>query len=412
MLKRYCRFVLSRRHIGHAIILVGLGILPHPIFSQATAGGKSQTIKVKVISNLIVMPGYVNKSAKMDVVLDTGASVSILSPERAAELKLNSMTSTHAAGLGKGQDETMHLFSGVSLAWGIEKNLYLGGQMIAALPIDYISRQTGYGVNGIFGSPLFQHFQVRVDYEESEVRFTSGDAHSNGGTAIPIKLNGGTPFVQALIETARGEKIPALFLVDSGTAGDLILNKKFLDAHPSIAMGHPWVSVPAFTAVGGAIDMKFLRITGLELGPFHLTRPVAAVPSDPLGVLSSPGLAGFVGAGILSHFTVDWNYPGLTMTLTPNRRYGAPFEVDASGMRLVAERPSWETIRVEAVMPDSPAAVAGIQAGDTLQKVGGEAPPPLYELERLLARPGRSIIVTVLRSGKQKTMTVHLRRLV
>jgi hypothetical protein len=68
------------------------------------------------------------------------------------------------------------------------------------------------------------------------------------------------------------------------------------------------VNVPPVTAAGGVIDMEALRITGLDLGPFHLTGPVAAVPSSTVGALANPDVAGFIGAGILSRFTVDWDY--------------------------------------------------------------------------------------------------------
>ena len=65
-----------------------------------------------------------------------------------------------------------------------------------------------------------------------------------------------------------------------------------------------------------------------------------------------------------------------------------------------------------AVTPGTAASGAGVQPGDILQKVNGKVPPPLYELDKLLALPGASITITILRSGKQKTMTIHLRRLV
>jgi hypothetical protein len=66
--------------------------------SQGAAGGTGETVKVKVISNLILMPGYVNDSARLDVVLDTGASENILMPD----LKLNSTATGQVAGIGRG----------------------------------------------------------------------------------------------------------------------------------------------------------------------------------------------------------------------------------------------------------------------------------------------------------------------
>jgi hypothetical protein len=412
MLDQNIRFFSGRWQFVYGILVVVALVVPLPAFSQAAVAGRRQTIKVKVIDHEIVMPGYVNNSPKMNVVLDTGSSVSILMPERAAKLKLRSLTTASAGGLGKGQNETVHLISGVTLAWGIAERLSLRGQTIATLPIGYISQETGYPVSAIFGSSLFQSFRVQVNYEDSEVTFSSGDLPARSGTAVPIKLYDGVPYAEAAFETASGNKVPALFLIDSGTAGDLILNKNFLDAHPSIAKGHALVPIPATTAVGGAILMRALRITGLDLGPFHLAGPVAAVPDKALGALASHGIAGFIGAGILSRFTVDWNYRGHTMSLTPNRLYGAPFKADTSGLRLVAEGPSWRKIRVEAVAAASPAAVAGIRTGDIVEKINGAVPPPLYELTKLLSHAGTLVTVTVIRSGKQKTTTIHLRQLV
>jgi S1-C subfamily serine protease len=119
--------------------------------------------------------------------------------------------------------------------------------------------------------------------------------------------------------------------------------------------------------------------------------------------LADNDIAGFIGAGILSRFTVDSDYAHKTMTLTPNDHYGEPFEVDASGMRLVAEGPDWKTIQVAAISPGGPAAEAGLKAGDILNSVDGKVPPPLFELKKLLTHPGPSISFTILRSGKQST---------
>jgi hypothetical protein len=71
------------------------------------------------------------------------------------------------------------------------------------LPITYISQSDDYPVDGIFGSSLFAHFDIRVDYERSRVMFGRGSAPSTSVTPIPIKLYRLTPFVQAKIETAE-----------------------------------------------------------------------------------------------------------------------------------------------------------------------------------------------------------------
>jgi hypothetical protein len=119
---------LSYTRVGRIICFSMLFLAPYRISSQSATGRTGEIVKVQVISNLIVMPGYVNDSAKLDVVLDTGASDNILMPDRASELKLNSTATSQVAGIGRGQDETMHLFSGVRLAWGYDKRLRLDDQ--------------------------------------------------------------------------------------------------------------------------------------------------------------------------------------------------------------------------------------------------------------------------------------------
>lgn len=405
------KFVLASSVAGLAFLTTFL-VCPQAGLAQTSDAATKTTFAVEVISNVIIMPGYVDDSPKLDVALDTGSSVNVLTPERAAELKLKSSASSTAQGIGKGEDQTVHHSEGVQLAWGPDKKLELGDQRVATLPIAYISQQTGHPIDAIFGSSLFQHFQIRVDYEKSEITFAGGGALPATGTSIPLTINSGVPFVTATLETASGEKVPALFIVDSGTTGAMLLSRKFLEAHPAIAAGHPYADVPSVKAVGGTIDVQLLRITGLDLGPFHLTAPIAVVPRDVTGVLAMPDLAGFIGAGILSRFTVDWDYEHKTMSLTPNHRYAEPFDGDASGLRLVAESPDWKTIKVAAVTPGSPAAEAGLETGDVLQTIDGKAPPPLYEVTKLLTHPGSVVEMTVLHSGKQKAVTVHLRRLV
>jgi len=49
--------------------------------SQAAGGSSKVTFKVRVIANLIVMPGNVNNSRPLNIVLDSGASDNILVPE-------------------------------------------------------------------------------------------------------------------------------------------------------------------------------------------------------------------------------------------------------------------------------------------------------------------------------------------
>ena len=157
----------------------------------------------------------------------------------------------------------------------------LSHQQSAILPIHYIAEQVGTPVDAIFGSNIFLHYTITVDYERQQLTFASpvsGAALS--GTAIPVQLVSNTPFVEASIEGEDGKKVTGLFLVDSGTTGAMILNKKFLEAHPGLISTNHFVETPTVTAVGGRIVSKRVRVPHLGVGPFLFSSVVASRPRD------------------------------------------------------------------------------------------------------------------------------------
>ncbi|HRW52356.1 MAG TPA: M20/M25/M40 family metallo-hydrolase, partial [Phycisphaerae bacterium] len=65
-------------------------------------------------------------------------------------------------------------------------------------------------------------------------------------------------------------------------------------------------------------------------------------------------------------------------------------------------------VRVESTVPDSPAARAGVQAGDTLIRVNGEAIANLRAFSDFLKtlQPGQEVAATLLRDGREVTLKV------
>ncbi|MHB8754432.1 MAG: pepsin/retropepsin-like aspartic protease family protein [Candidatus Acidiferrales bacterium] len=181
----------------------------------------------------------------------------------------------------------------------------IAGQRIGILPIGYVAEEVGHPTEAIFGSNVFENFRVTVDYQHERATFASpSSALDDVGEPIPIKILGGTPFVTAMLVDRNGSRISGLFLLDSGSTNSLTLNELFLSAHPEITNGRKFVDTASPNAVGGRIDMRLVRIAGLDFGPFHFNQPVAAIPENSTGVLAHPEIAGFIGAGILASCAV------------------------------------------------------------------------------------------------------------
>ncbi|HFC53123.1 MAG TPA: PDZ domain-containing protein, partial [Gammaproteobacteria bacterium] len=67
-------------------------------------------------------------------------------------------------------------------------------------------------------------------------------------------------------------------------------------------------------------------------------------------------------------------------------------------------------VRLEGVVPGSPAAAAGLREGDLILRIDGEEIPDLKGLSDLLKilEPGDRIEITYLRDGEQKRVEVEL----
>jgi S1-C subfamily serine protease len=106
-------------------------------------------------------------------------------------------------------------------------------------------------------------------------------------------------------------------------------------------------------------------------------------------------------------FTVAFDFEGRAMYLQPNRNFGQRQAFDASG---AAFRPGADGYRVDVVLPESPAARAGLREGDRLLDVDGRAPQTFtpVQLRDYLSRPGEMCILRVVRNGETLRLTLRL----
>jgi hypothetical protein len=149
------------------------------------------------------------------------------------------------------------------------------------------------------------------------------------------------------------------------------------------------------------------RIRTLTLGSFVLKEPVAIFPSNAAGVLANVQIAGILGTGVLKRFHVIFDWPHQRMLLAPGPDVHLRSPGNCSGLSLRVSPPDFHRLLVNGVIAGSPAAQAGILAGDVIEVVtrgtGKLRPDAVLQLPAVikeLTEPDLSFVVLIERNGK------------
>jgi len=158
---------------------------------------------------------------------------------------------------------------------------------------------------------------------------------------------------------------------------------------------------------GGEINLLASRIQNLKVGTVQLERPIVALFQTQSGGGNGPD--GLLAARFFKKFTVTFDYAGQQMYLEPNANYTEPQRYDASGLGF--QKLENGAYFVDVVVPNSPAAQAGIREGDVLVSIDNRDANYLdaEQIRAALAESGRKCVLGISRDGKRLTMSLRLK---
>jgi hypothetical protein len=353
----------------------------------------------------IFLQGQVEGSKPVWLTIDTGASGSLLDADFARSLGLE-LAGEGAVTGPAGPVQTSFVRGARVKLPGVELTL----ESASAMPLEFLSRGCGRRIVAILGYEFFERFVVEIDHAARTLRLRDPDGftYSGKGESIPITLHAQQPYIRAQVEIGQGKRLEGEFVVDLGSGATLMLASDFDARHGILAAAESPLRESAGGA-GGAFELSVARVAALRVGTFTLQSPVVLFPK---GEITAPGKAGNIGAGLLRRFRVILDYARERILLEPTDRIAEPDEHDMSGLRFAGDGPDFTTLRVKRVSAGSPAAEAGVQREDILERVNGRAVSELglSGVRDLLKRHGAELELVVRRGTTERNVKLVLRR--
>ena len=123
------------------------------------------TIRYRKIGNSIVIPASINGRGPFDFVLDTGASVTLVSPQTVRDLNIATGPAAQVTGVGG---------KPVEAATAVLEELAVGGARVASLPtlVRAIEPLNAANVVGLLGQDYLDHFIMNLDSASKTLTLT------------------------------------------------------------------------------------------------------------------------------------------------------------------------------------------------------------------------------------------------
>jgi hypothetical protein len=324
------RFILSISLVI-SCCAVSLGETPDVRF----ASGKSAlNLPLRIYNNHVYLQVSVNNAKPLWFLLDTGVGSIIINLRNARALGLKLDPAGQTTGVGEGladvffAENVSFTLPGVTIAH--EKFAVLSLENVEEcsnkIDVDLQGKitwraQAAKGdeqqpIDGVLGDEFFRLFVVEIDYAAKSINlYDPKSYHYQGkGERIPLEVTQNHIYMRAPITASGRSSINGLFMIDTGSAGALVLTSPFVEQHELLPP--PSQTTPfSICGIGGDSQTQIGTLTEIRLGKLKIENPMTMFSQATNGVLSSPDFSGHVGNAILRRFKVVFDYSRRVMIL-------------------------------------------------------------------------------------------------
>ena len=395
----------ARGVIGRAVLALACALLlgacsvvpfrrepPRP--GRTTLSSPLVELPAQAIGNYLVIEAKWDRFGPYHFVVDTGSSVTLVSPTLARRYPGRGARGPTPRVRVTAADGHVAELPGTSL-----RRLELGDAKFDEVPavvydLAALSAHLGVRIDGVLGFPLFREVRLTLDYPGRRVRLQPSTTSAlTPGIVIGFDDARNIPLIHVKI----GDR-SVTALIDSGS--DALFSLNPVGVEPRFVVP-PRTGVTVGT-IAGDRTQQIARIgETLAIGDYLFPQPIVDL-SDELSA---------IGGGILKHFAVTFDQEHNRVTFYRDSR--DPIVTAArrsAGMSFNKTPAYW---RVVGVIPGSPAAAAGIQPGDLVTRINGEAVAnwTISRYEQLVAE-SREITFSFLEGTQESSKPVGVFELV
>jgi hypothetical protein len=154
---------------------------------------------------------------------------------------------------------------------------------------------------------------------------------------------------------------------------------------------------------GGKRQLKLTVIRKVKFGPYIFRNVPVNIFNDVDSVIPYPGICGVLGNDLMRRFNMVINYPARQMHFKPNSHFNDLFNYAYTGMFLYQYG---KDIIIDEVLSDSPAAKAGVLAGDKLIGIDGNFSGNINQYEKILQQVQTTVKLLVMRNDKAQIIAL------
>ncbi len=356
------------------------------------------------IDDLGVVSTTIDGQGPFHFVFDTGAGITVLSDDFAKRAGITGQASSTvvsgANGSAQMQTVTLH-----DVRVG-NAEVHDVAAAIVPLPLD-LTYQGDYGtIDGILGYSFLSHFATTIDLFGKTITFTQPNQYVTppGATSLEATFPHHCPLVTATADGHSGR-----FQIDTGDNGFLTITSPFAAQYDFRSQyGKRGFDMLA-QGVGGSAHATEVRLKQFTIGPATIANEIASLSAATTGIFGDPDLAGNIGTRVLKRFVFTVDYQHQRVDLTPSPRVNDHDPYRPTGLEIT--RNADGTFRIVAVLERTPAAEAGVKAGETLVSLNDDDVAHLTSTQTT-ARLAADTVTLVLKDGDQThTVVLHPREM-